>query len=74
MMAQTRRPEENDDKSAYTQWMGVGFEFCGVIAVLCYVGYLLDRALNTSPWLLILLSILGFVGMLYSIIRRAMKQ
>ena len=70
---------DRDDKAGSNdnspmQWAGVGIEFFGVIAVLGYIGYRLDQLCNTSPWLMIILSFLGFTGTLYSIIRRAMKQ
>jgi F0F1-type ATP synthase assembly protein I len=63
-----------DDQASYYQWVGIGMEFCTGIVVLTYMGYRLDKAFNTSPWLLILFSFLGFVGMLYLIIKQALNM
>ncbi len=65
---------KDDDQASYYQWVGIGLEFCAIIAVFCYLGYRLDNALNTSPWLLILFSFLGFAGALYLIIRQALNM
>jgi F0F1-type ATP synthase assembly protein I len=70
----TDNKDGNDDRASYYQWVGIGLEFCTGIAVLTYVGYRLDQAFNTSPWLLILFSFLGFAGMLYMLIRQAMNM
>jgi len=33
------------------KWMGAGIEFCGVVSVFAFFGYLLDAHFHTSPWL-----------------------
>ena len=70
-MHQTNSSQENDGKSNYFRWAGIGIEFCGVLAVFCYMGYKLDEALGTGPWLLVTGFFVGFVGMLYIIIKQA---
>jgi F0F1-type ATP synthase assembly protein I len=74
MTDQTKDSKQDEDKANYLEWAGVGIEFCAVIVVFCYIGYRLDKALNTEPWLLILFAFLGFAGMLYRIIKRAMTM
>ena len=62
---------QDNGEGDYLRWLGVGTEFCGVLAVSCYVGYKLDEAVHTTPWLLVSGFFVGFIGMLYMIIRRA---
>ena len=64
-------PQKNDDGRNYARWAGLGFEFAGVLAVFCYMGYKLDEALNTSPWLLITGFAVGFAGMFYMILKQS---
>jgi F0F1-type ATP synthase assembly protein I len=73
-MEQTNDDKKDDGKGSYVQWTGIGIEFCGVIAVFCYMGYRLDEAWHTGPWLLITGFFVGFIGMLYLIIKRAMNM
>lgn len=42
--------------------MGKGFEFVVVVAVFFGLGWLLDRALGTSPWFMVALSVFGMAG------------
>jgi F0F1-type ATP synthase assembly protein I len=43
-------------------YLGVAFELPGTILGGLLVGYLLDNYFGTSPWLLITLTLLAFVG------------
>ena len=58
----------------HTRWFGFGVEFGGVLAVCCYIGYKLDQKFNTSPWFLLAGFFLGFVGMLYIVIKETWNQ
>ena len=69
-----RRPHKADRLQSPTQWLGIGLEFGAVLAVFSYGGYRLDRALQTEPWFLLGGFLVAFIGMLYSIIRRALKE
>lgn len=40
----------------------IGIEFVGTVLVSAFVGWLLDGWLGTSPWLMILLLLLGFAA------------
>ena len=61
---------QKDDRNVYARWLGFGIEFCGVIAVFCYMGYRLDKAWDTSPWFLLAGFFLGFTGMLYLTVKQ----
>lgn len=45
--------------------MGVGAQLIGTIGVCVFIGYQLDAALNTNPWLTVALSLVGVVGGLW---------
>lgn len=42
--------------------MGKGFELVVVLVVFCGLGWLLDRALGTSPWCVVAFAVFGMVG------------
>jgi F0F1-type ATP synthase assembly protein I len=77
-MIQTFKPADNkspDSQGAsYARWVGFGLEFCGVLAVCCYLGYKLDQRLNSSPWFLLVGFLVGFAGMLYLIIKETFPE
>ncbi|MGA1980751.1 MAG: AtpZ/AtpI family protein [Sedimentisphaerales bacterium] len=72
-MQQQSSSQKNDNGREYAKWAGLGFEFVGVLAVFCYMGYKLDKALNTSPWLLLAAFAVGFIGMLYIILKQSWR-
>jgi len=43
-------------------YLGVAFELPGTIIGALVVGYFLDQYFRTSPWLLITLTTVGFIG------------
>ena len=47
------------------RWMSAGVEFCGVLAIFCFLGYKLDKHFQKSPLFLIIGFFIGFIGMLY---------
>jgi F0F1-type ATP synthase assembly protein I len=50
-------------------YLGVAFELPGTIIAGLAFGYLLDRYFGTSPWLLIALTVLAFVGAFVRLVR-----
>lgn len=46
----------------YGRYGAAAFEFTGTIGGAVAVGYLLDRAFGTPPWLLLALTLLGVAG------------
>jgi len=77
-MIQTFKPADNkspDSQGAsYARWVGFGIEFCGVLAVCCYLGYKLDQRLNSSPWFLLAGFFVGFAGMLYIVFKETFPE
>jgi F0F1-type ATP synthase assembly protein I len=69
-MQQINNPEPGRSKFNYSKWLGIGFEFCGVLGVFCYLGYKADEVFNTSPWLLLAGFFVGFIGMFYTILKQ----
>lgn len=57
------REGRNDDGKAPSPWSltGLGFEIAVPIALGVYLGYRLDRWLDSSPWFLVIGSLLGMV-------------
>jgi hypothetical protein len=55
------------------EYAGVGLQFALTIVVFMFAGMWLDRALGTSPWLLILLVFGGASAGFYSIYRKLMS-
>ena len=64
---QEKKDRQKKDMESWgsMRWLGAGIEFCGVICIFSYFGYLLDKRLNTSPLLLLTGFFIGFVGMVY---------
>ena len=66
-------PESKDLTSAtasYARFAGLGLQFAGTVGVFAWLGWLADRKLGTSPWILLAAVMLGFFGAFYSLIRR----
>jgi ATP synthase protein I len=61
---------------AYRQlapYMGLGTELAGSVAGMLLVGYFLDKHFGTSPWLLLVGAIIGFIGGFYNFIKEIQK-
>jgi len=65
----TNEPKPDNSKTNYAKRIGFGIEFCGVIAVFCYIGYRIDQSCNTRPWFLLAGFFVGFTGMLYLVFK-----
>jgi ATP synthase protein I len=50
-------------------YLGVAFELPGTILAGLVIGYFLDRYFDTSPWLLILFTLLAFTGAFVRLVR-----
>lgn len=69
--------EDNEDKEEVNRKTGIAYAaafslFAAVVAGLL-VGWLLDRWLGTSPWLLVTGVVLGAAAGFYELIRSAAK-
>lgn len=63
-----RRPSRGWSRAA-----GAGLELAATLVGCCLAGYWLDLKLNSSPWALLILAVLGIVGGLYNLIRREVR-
>jgi len=50
-------------------YLGVAFELPGTIVGGLAVGYFLDQYFGTSPWLLIALTVVAFVGAFFRLVQ-----
>ncbi len=67
------KKRDTDTGRSGLRWMGAGLEFCGVIAIFAFFGYMLDAHLHTSPWLLLTGFFIGFIGMVYLFYKESKK-
>ena len=51
-----------------------GIEFAGIVVACILVGLWLDSRLGPKPWILLALMLVGMVGGMTRLIRRAMKD
>jgi len=59
--------------SGWTRAAGGGIELAATLVGCCLAGYWLDAKLDSSPWALLILAVLGIVGGLYNLIRRDVR-
>ena len=65
------KPSEDKKFDAYPlRWLSLGLEFGVAAAIFCYIGYKLDAALDTSPFLLLAGFFVSFIGMLYLVFKQ----
>ncbi|MEO5866408.1 MAG: AtpZ/AtpI family protein [Sphingomonas sp.] len=67
--AEHRPGVTNAEGVAESRGWAVGIEFVGVVLVSTFIGWAIDRAAGTAPWVMIGMLILGFAAGVY----RAMK-
>jgi ATP synthase protein I len=80
--SETRRPPAGSAREAgrgpagaipsIGEYAGVGLQFALTIVVFMFAGIWLDRALGTSPWLLMLFVFGGAAAGFYSVYRKLM--
>jgi len=58
-----------------TRLAGMGVELAAAVVAFCLVGYWIDHHFeNDRPWGLIVCALLGIVGGLYNLIRKALRE
>lgn len=62
------------DMSGWNRGMRLGSEFIAAILVGAGMGYLLDLWLKTSPWLLLVMLMVGFAAGVLNVIRAASEM
>lgn len=64
-------PQAERDLTGMGRAMRLGTEFIAAILVGAVAGYLLDRWLNTSPWIMLVLLLIGFAAGVLNVVRAA---
>ena len=62
------------DMTGLGRGLRLGSEFVAAILVGAGMGYLLDQWLGTSPWLMLILLLLGFVAGVLNVVRTAAEM
>ena len=62
------------DISGMSRGLRLGTEFMAAILVGAVAGYLLDRWLNTSPWIMLVLLLVGFAAGVLNVTRAAAEM
>ncbi len=66
--------EENESSSQLYRLSGMGIELAASVVGMTLVGWLLDRLLGTTPWLIVSFAVLGIVGGTYNFIKSAVRE
>jgi F0F1-type ATP synthase assembly protein I len=71
-----KQRSDEDDKSSSNLYRlsGMGIELTASVVGMALVGWLLDWALGTGPWLLVTFAVLGIIGGTYNFIKGALKE
>jgi ATP synthase protein I len=72
-MSGGKKPEQNEFALAFSYLLQIGISIIACLAVGIFFGWLLDRWLGTSPWLLLIFSFLGVIAAFKSIFDFAKK-
>jgi len=54
--------------------LGAGMELGGVVVVMAGIGYGIDRWLDSGPWGVAVMSLVGVTGGLYNLIKQALRD
>ncbi|MBN8809281.1 MAG: AtpZ/AtpI family protein [Sphingomonas sp.] len=63
--AEIERPITPGEGAAESRGWAIGIEFVGTVLVSAAIGYFIDRAAGTAPWVMIGLLVLGFIAGVY---------
>lgn len=71
-----KKSSDADDKASSNLYRltGMGVELAAAVLGMTLLGYLLDRWLSTSPWLLVSFAIMGIVGGTYNFLKAALRE
>jgi ATP synthase protein I len=64
-------PRVGREMTGMGRGMRLGTEFIAAILVGAVAGYLLDRWLNTAPWLMLVMLLVGFAAGVLNVVRAA---
>jgi len=66
-MSRDNKPEQNEFVQAMSFFLQIGVTIIACLAVGIFLGWLLDRFLGTSPWLLMVFAFFGVAAAFKSI-------
>lgn len=72
-MSRSRKPQQNEFARAMSFLLQIGITIIACLAVGIFLGWLLDRYLGTSPWLMMVCSFFGVGAAFKSIFDFAKK-
>jgi len=72
-MSRDRKPQQNEFMLAFSYLLQIGISIIACLAVGIFLGWLLDRWLGTTPWLLLVFTLLGIGAAFKSIFDFAKK-
>jgi ATP synthase protein I len=67
-------PRVGAEMTGASRAMRLGTEFIAAILVGAVAGYLLDRWLNTAPWLMLVMLLIGFAAGVLNVVRAASEM
>ncbi len=65
-----KKSENILDYNAKSSYLAVGLDFTVTIAVASFLGYEIDKYLNTKPWVFLVFFVFGFITACYNIFRK----
>ena len=72
-MSQENKPQQNEFIRAIAFFLQISVTIIACVALGIFIGWLLDRLLGTTPWLLMVFSFLGAAAAFKSIFEFAKK-
>ena len=72
-MSREKKPQQNEFMQAMSVLLQVGVTIISCLTVGLFLGWLLDRLLGTSPWLLMVFTFIGIAAAFKSIFDFAKK-
>ena len=72
-MQRDKKPQQNEFARALAQLSQIGITIIACLGVGIFIGWYLDRLLDTTPWLLLVCSLLGIGAAFKSIFDFAKK-
>ncbi|HEY4329254.1 MAG TPA: AtpZ/AtpI family protein [Phycisphaerae bacterium] len=73
-LPETQRHQEIKNEKSPWSYAGVGLQFAGTTAIFALMGWYLDKKFGWTPWGMVGLTALGFVGGLYLLIKESLKE
>jgi len=72
-MKDNKKPQQNEFVLALSHFLQIGISIIACLAVGIFIGWLLDRYLGTTPWLLLVFTLLSIGAAFKSIFDFAKK-